>query len=59
MEFFSKKGMGLVNNIFTEQDMLRMRGNLGIGKFENFGLKKISVKFHFNVEPILNLSLEK
>lgn len=31
MEFVQKKGMGLVNTIFTEQDMLRMRGNLGIG----------------------------
>ncbi|CAE1267246.1 purF [Acanthosepion pharaonis] len=32
MEFVQKKGMGLVNTIFTEQDMLRMRGNLGIGE---------------------------
>ncbi|XP_064609991.1 amidophosphoribosyltransferase-like [Liolophura sinensis] len=29
--FAQKKGMGLVNQVFSEEDMVRLKGNLGIG----------------------------
>lgn len=27
-----KKGMGLVSNVFSEEDLHKLKGNIGIGK---------------------------
>ena len=31
-KYRQKKGMGMVNGIFHEEELLKLRGNLGIGK---------------------------
>merc|ERR1719239_600207 len=53
-KFLSKRGMGLVNTAFNEEDLAQLKGNLGIGhvRYSTQGLSETS-----NIQPFVVESL--
>lgn len=49
-KFITKKGMGLVNSAFTEDDISQLKGNLGVGhvRYSTQGLSYVS-----NIQPFV------